>query len=596
MKIPNFITPATALAVVLINTCGINIASAAEVLLIEEDFEKEAIEDLVVAQNNVAILDLADDPEEDGDHGTVAVIEMSGGGEWGSLNPTPDQRIELAPQGVAAGADTYELTADFYIPSETVLFQPDSVGVIVRAVAATGGEKDENGNNPQVGNNPVDEWFTLSVSGPIPGAISGGTIPVTHLQPIISIRDTGPDADAGVAVYIDNIRLTGFTSGEDPNLVATTTSPFGSYRDLDPKNGVINISNSGLANKLTISEANITGADAEHFEVTTTIPIELEPGSPGEIAITFTPGKGVSAYNAELVLVSDDTSDPMITVPLSALVLDAVAGGDLIINGGFETGSTVGFTANANSAFKVITEPVHSGEYAAVYEMAGGLQWGSVNLDQPSPPAPEDGPSNWIEITEDMWEREWFFSSFYSIPEENAIAENDTAQFIIRWNGVQPDAGPFQSVSGAGLFPGEWTEYTETGIVPTEWPVDSGNPVTSAFLIFSFRDVDSDAAGGEQIYVDDWSFTIDVPDPEPEPEDLIFTGATYDAESREVTISWNSQPGETFTITSSPDLQDWSEIEDGVSASDDGTSTSFTDANLADDTVRYYQVKREDQE
>ena len=94
-----------------------------------------------------------------------------------------------------------------------------------------------------------------------------------------------------------------------------------------------------------------------------------------------------------------------------------------------------------------------------------------------------------------MWEKEWFFSSFYSKPEENAIDDADAAQFIIRWNGVQPDAGPFTSVNGASLTAGEWTEYTETGIVPTEWPPDSGIPVTEAFLIFSFRDVDSNAVG-----------------------------------------------------------------------------------------------------
>ena len=48
---------------------------------------------------------------------------------------------------------------------------------------------------------------------------------------------------------------------------------------------------------------------------------------------------------------------------------------------GNEAGSTSGFSSG--QSFKTITDPVRTGEFAAVYEMAGGLQWGSVNLDVP---------------------------------------------------------------------------------------------------------------------------------------------------------------------------------------------------------------------
>jgi hypothetical protein len=119
----------------------------------------------------------------------------------------------------------------------------------------------------------------------------------------------------------------------------------------------------------------------------------------------------------------------MVTIPLSALVVPADPGSELIINGGFEAGSISGFSSG--QSFKTITEPVRTGEFAAVYEMAGGLQWGSVNLDVPPPLSPEAGPTRHIRITEEMWNQEWTFSGWYSKPEENAIADDDQAQF--RW-------------------------------------------------------------------------------------------------------------------------------------------------------------------
>ena len=563
-----------------------------EVLVVQEDFEDATVEELSVAPNNGALLDLAEDPAG-GDRGQVAVIEMSGASQWGALDLSPDQRIALAPLGIGPGVDTYELKADFYLPEDTVLVDPDTVGVITRWVGESGPEKSESGNHKQIFSNPVDEWFTLELSGPIPATFGPGT-PVTHVQPIFSFRDVDVDSDPGVAVYVDNIELKAFTTGQvpkDPHFIVSKVSPFGTYLDLDPRTGTIGISNAGLENTLTISEANLIGADAAHYKIETTVPIELPPGESSEIEVTFTPGKGAGSYNAELELKSNDTTDPTLTIPLAALIVDDNRGGELIINGGFEAGNTSGFSLQTGRKFEIITDPVHSGEFAAVYEMQGGVQWGSVHVDQPSPPAPDDGPSNHVAITEDMWDQEWFFSAFYSVPEEGGITEEDQAMFIIRWNGEQPDAGPFLSVNGASLFPGEWTEYTETGIVP---PEHNGNPVTSAFLILSFRDVNSDAEGGEQIYVDDWSFRIgEFVEPEPDPVPLAFTDVMLNEEARTVTLTWTSQPGETFTVSSSSNLQDWLELNDGHEAGD-GTTTSYTDDTIGDDTVRYYQVRRED--
>lgn len=558
-----------------------------EVLVIQEDFESGVVEELTFAPNANAMLSITDDPAG-GDRGQVGVIDLTGGAQWGALWSSPDLRVPLAPLGISPGVDTYVMKADFYLPEDTTMVDPDTLGVIARWVDETETGKTEVGNNQPISAHPVAEWFTMEVSGPIPGAIPDGV--VTHLRPIISFRDQ--DDDAGpAAVYVDNIEVIAMTSGEDPNLNVSQASPFSTYTGLSARTGTLGLSNSGISETLTISEATLQGADKDHFNVMTEIPLELPPGEVRSIDIRFIPGKGAGSYNAELVLTSNDESDPNITISLSALIIGDT-GAELIINGNFEAGSISGFSSG--QSFKTITDPVHSGEFAAVYEFAGGLQWGSVNLDQPPPLSPEDGPTNHIRITEDMWEQEWFFSGWFSKPEENAISDEDAAQFIIRWNGVQPDAGPFTAVMGSALQPGEWTEYTETGIVPTEWPPDSGEPVTEAYLIFSFRDLNSDAKGGEQIYVDDWSFNIGGIALDPLPGPIQITRVAFDEAQRAITTTWTSGPNEWFEVATSTDLQNWTVLADAVGSSQAIETTSYTDTDLGEDPVRYYRIARTD--
>lgn len=571
---------------------GLSTLRAEEVIIIQEDFEGGVVEELAFAGNANAILDIADDPAG-GDRGKVGVIDLTGGAQWGALWASPEQIVPLAPLGVSPGVDTYVLTADFYLPEDTTMADPDTIGVIARWIddQDSNANKTEIGNNQAISNHPVGEWFSMEVAGPIPGTLPDGT--VTHLRPIISFRDQDVDAGAA-AIYVDNIRVTAETTGEDPNLNIGRASPFSTYTDLSARSGSLNVSNSGLTQALNISEAKIQGADSEHFTLLTDVPLDVQPGESATLDISFVPGKGAGSYRAELVLTSNDSSDPAVTVSLNALIIGDT-GAELIINGNFEAGSTAGFTSG--QTFKTITEPVHGGEFAAVYEFAGGLQWGSVNLDQPAPISPEEGPTNHVRITEEMWGKEWNFSGFFSKPEENAITDEDQAQFIIRWNGVQPDSGPFTSINGASLTAGEWTEYTETGIVPEVWPPEGEEgsaPVTEAYLIFSFRDNDSNAAGGEQIYIDDWSFNIDGIALDPLPGPISITDVALNATERSITTKWATQPGEWFDVSTSTDLQNWTNLATGLGATAEGTETSYTDSELGDDAVRYYRIVRAD--
>ena len=65
------------------------------------------------------------------------------------------------------------------------------------------------------------------------------------------------------------------------------------------------------------------------------------------------------------------------------------------------------------------------------------------------------------------------------------------------------------------------------------------------------------------------------------------------AENGDVTITWDSRAGRSYTIEASGDLEVWLELTDGHPSQ--GDSTSFTEDNgeIGDATVRYYRVREE---
>jgi hypothetical protein len=68
-----------------------------------------------------------------------------------------------------------------------------------------------------------------------------------------------------------------------------------------------------------------------------------------------------------------------------------------------------------------------------------------------------------------------------------------------------------------------------------------------------------------------------------------ITDILVDSERRDVTLTWRSRSGKTYSIESAPDAQAWVEIDDGIDAT--GDSTSFTDSSVeASVTERYYRV------
>ncbi|MCB1094989.1 MAG: LamG domain-containing protein [Verrucomicrobiae bacterium] len=68
-----------------------------------------------------------------------------------------------------------------------------------------------------------------------------------------------------------------------------------------------------------------------------------------------------------------------------------------------------------------------------------------------------------------------------------------------------------------------------------------------------------------------------------------ITKVQLDAERRDVTLTWSSRNGKTYSVETAPDAQDWIEVDDGIEAT--GESTTFTDSAVdAAVTQRYYRV------
>jgi hypothetical protein len=194
----------------------------------------------------------------------------------------------------------------------------------------------------------------------------------------------------------------------------------------------------------------------------------------------------------------------------------------------------------------------------------------------------------------------YLFKVWYNRPAENGIGDEDLVTMIVRWNGITPDSGPWGSYSGADLGSGEWIEFIEEGIIPATWPVDnpdtpedeSGDPVTSAYLIFSVRDVDPalNPDGGQRIFMDDFSFTVDVPVVELPVYPIIevFTRSNADGSS---SLTWTSKPDQTYRIELSNDLENWLEIEEEYPAEgNEATTTSWTDSTSNGVDKRFYRV------
>ena len=78
------------------------------------------------------------------------------------------------------------------------------------------------------------------------------------------------------------------------------------------------------------------------------------------------------------------------------------------------------------------------------------------------------------------------------------------------------------------------------------------------------------------------------------PAPPVITGVTRDPATGALTLTWTSQPGQTFLVESSTNLVTWPDLATGhPTGGATGTSTSFTHQPQPTDTALYYRVTRQ---
>lgn len=154
---------------------------------------------------------------------------------------------------------------------------------------------------------------TLSYDNTLP-ALSGAGI---------ALRITSTSGDlAGNAwqrtVILDDVSVTGGVV--DPRLDLAPVSTFSNNGA--PGTFTLNFSNGGATQNLVVSGVTLEGTDAAAFTVNS-FSASTAPGASGQIQLGFTP-VGPGPYSADVVIASNSSGTPSITVPIAVNVVDPV--------------------------------------------------------------------------------------------------------------------------------------------------------------------------------------------------------------------------------------------------------------------------------
>ncbi len=106
---------------------------------------------------------------------------------------------------------------------------------------------------------------------------------------------------------------------DDPNLAVRSRGLFGDIAGTGPFNRQTTVFNIGAEQTLNITGSTLTGADQALFTVNA-IPDTLGPGEQGILDITLNPAGKTGGIIAFLELMSNDQSNPVVTIDLSTII------------------------------------------------------------------------------------------------------------------------------------------------------------------------------------------------------------------------------------------------------------------------------------
>ncbi len=558
-----------------------SLSAQSNVSILSEDFESGG--NNLNRGNNGLDLILAANPAAGGT-GMVGQGDSSEtASQWGALNAVP-QRITL-PAAAEPGVSVFTISMMVYIPTGTTFAADDRMGLVVRW---NGLQTSANSNYQTIDTFTLDSWQPITLTGIIP-AVDGSGNPVTEALPIISFNDRNVDAAAGVSAYIDDYNFEVSVSQDDPNFPAPVELGFG---EIDQNGGpitkIINLTNSGAANTLTITAATLSGPNTDVFTLSDlSLPLEIAPGASEALEVTVDPGEALGLLTASVDFTSNDPTTPMASTTLRATSIEPFVGKELVMNGDFETGNLEGW--REDNRFTYSDTVSRSGSGSGVFTLLGGQQWGEARTSSFDAP-PEPGS---IEITPEMIGKDYAYSGWYYRPSIGGPADNDTVQVILRWNGKNPQNHSYGRTNVGDLPTDLWAQTKGRGVIPD---LDhEGVPVTHVVALWSFQDVGIDATGTEVMYIDDISIKVDIPFVE-EVEPLTISNLLVDTTNNLVSFNYNATIGANYAIDRSTTMLPsgepggWLEIEESITA-DEAIETYTDNGAPAGSPVYFYRVR-----
>lgn len=508
--------------------------------------------------------------------GDLAIVRQ----RWGSITSQPNS-ITL-PLGVEAGVSTFTASMKILYPTGTTSVPGDRTGFILR----WNGVNQQNNNIYYTKDEiPADTWTELTLTELIP-AVDANGVAVTSVTVIISFDDMDDDAVAGTAVYVDDFKLEATVSADDPNFPNPSDFGFGNIdQNGGPHTKDLLLSNSGSANTLTITAADLSGPNADLFTLSDlTLPLDIAPGESEVLQVTIDPGAELGLLSASLAFTSNDPSTPMATTALSATSVEGFVGQELIVNGDFETGNIESWREDGR--FTYTDEVSRSGNGSGIFTMQAGQRWGEARQNSVADDTAEQGTYN---ITPEMIGKNYFYSAWYYRPSTGGPADDDTIQVIFRWNAKNGGSNHTDGQTMVGNLPTDtWVRFTHSDVIP-DVDLDS-LPVTHFTALWSFQDVGSNSAGTEIMYIDDVTFKIDIPFEVPAAE-LIITNLLVDKTNNNVSFNYPATIGANYAIERSTTMLPtgepggWIEIDDPTATE---AIETFTDTGAAAVSPLYF--------
>ncbi len=573
--------------------------AAGPVDVYKEDFESmvDPPEYQFVSGGATSGVTIVSDPQPGGTRGKVVALDVGVGGMGGTAmfrnfsaldsRPLRKNIVELA---ATPGVDGYVFTFDIYIPTTTTLAENDVISPIVRWTDATETGKAEHGFGSRkpttLDNFPRDTWVTVTNTGnpTVAGTFTVGstTVNVTHAHPIVSINDLNDDAVEGLALYIDNVRLTINTTANEPNIVPPTANPLGIVKGAGPFPVSIPVTNNGRLLTLNVSSGVIEGtaADKPSYTIVTPFPLTVAPGETKNIDITFSPPT-LRSYAASLTLTTNDSDSTSLSIPLNAIVIpDPYLSEEFILNGGFESGNGLGWAA-AGVTPPASMEQKHTGEFSFKQGINPSMLFHGISLSQPSPPMLATD-RRYIPITPANHGREFTYSSWYFNPSASGLSGSDVVIFEVRWNGRIDETRRFFNVAASALGTDQWFERKLVDVIPAT--VGGGDPVVSAELVFAIQDVGGDSTADQHVFIDDLSFKIDT---------SVFTITKIENIAGDIKLEWPTTIGTKYQVQrwNGTDAE-WTSVGPIITA--DAATGTYTDEDLtpAANPRMFYRVQR----